>query len=119
MYRFGLQRPNFVPILYSVREVLRFIRWLLRQEAVVVMIYTLNMTIPSMSPGSLRPSGLAESPLLLIGLAERLFVDVELFKRVDDLSRCGMIRTIFTGSRNRVDGPEPRYRLGSQRENGG
>lgn len=78
------------------------------------MIHTLNITIPSMSPGSLRPSGLAESPLLLIGLAERLFVDVELFKRVDDLSRCGMIRTIFTGSRTRVDGSETRYRLGSQ-----
>lgn len=76
------------------------------------------MTMPSMSPSSLRPSGLAESPLLLIGLAARLFVFVELFKRVDDLSRCGMIRTIFTRSKIRVDGPETCYELGSQEKGG-
>lgn len=57
--------------------------------------HTLSITIPSVSPVSLRPSGLAESPLFLIGLTERLVVDVELFNRVDDLNRCGMIRTIF------------------------
>lgn len=46
------------------------------------------------NPISLRPSGLAESPLLLISLVLRSFV-LELFERVDDLSRCGIIRTIF------------------------
>lgn len=47
------------------------------------------------NPVSLRPSGLAESPLLLIGLALRLFVVDRLFARADDFSRCGIIRTIF------------------------
>lgn len=54
------------------------------------------MTIFSIRPVSRRPSGLAESPLFLIGLAERLFVVDELFNfDDDDLRRCGMIRTIF------------------------
>lgn len=49
----------------------------------------------SIKPVSLRPSGLAESPLFLIGLALRLFVAEPVFKRDDDFRRCGMMLTIF------------------------
>lgn len=53
------------------------------------------MTIFKIRPVSRRPSGLAESPLFLIGLVARLFVVDELFSFDDDFRRCGMIRTIF------------------------
>lgn len=58
------------------------------------------MTMFRYNPISLRPSGLAESPLLLISLVFRSFVVDELFERVDDLSRCGMIRTMFRARNN-------------------
>lgn len=46
------------------------------------------------NPVILRPSGLADSPLPLIGLALRLFTDEPVFERVEDLSRFGMMRTM-------------------------
>lgn len=46
---------------------------------------TFSITMPSIKPDSFRRSGLAESPLLLIGLAERLFV--ELFNFAADFNR--------------------------------
>lgn len=45
--------------------------------------HTLMTTTPSTRPVSLRPSGLAESPLLLIGLAFRLFGDELVFELLE------------------------------------
>lgn len=70
-------------------------------------INTFSMTILRTKPVvSLRPSGLAESPLLLIGLGLRLIVaEPEVrFARVDDFRRCGMIRTMFNCRRTKVAG---------------
>lgn len=58
-------------------------------------IHTFSMTTFNTNPVALRPSGLAESPLFLIGLTLRLFVVDGLFERVADFNRCGMMRTIF------------------------
>lgn len=60
-----------------------------------MVIITFKITVLSINPVSLRPSGLAESPLFLIGLALRLFAAEPLFKRDDDFNRCGMMLTIF------------------------
>jgi hypothetical protein len=54
-------------------------------------LFTFRITVLSIKPVSLRPSGLAESPLFLIGLALRLFVAELVFKRDDDFRRCGMM----------------------------
>lgn len=57
---------------------------------------TRRMTTLSARPLSLRPSGLAESPLLLMGLAFRLWA-VELAAELLEmpvLSRLGMMRTM-------------------------
>lgn len=75
------------------------------------------MTIFKISPVSLRPSGLAESPLFLIGLAERLLDLDELFVRVDDFSRCGMIRTIFRDGRSSLG--DVKGRVSAYEENAG
>ena len=56
-------------------------------------------------PVSLRPSGLAESPLLRIGLALLLVAAKEL---LDDLRRFGMMRTMTAGR-----GPSGVGRLGT------
>jgi hypothetical protein len=67
-------------------------------------IRTLRITTLRRSPFSLRPSGLAESPLLRIGLALRLFA-AELAVEVAevDLRRLGMMRTILAVARPSVD----------------
>lgn len=70
-------------------------------------IHTFSITMLSIKPVSFRPSGLAESPLLLIGLGLRILVaEPEVrFARVD-FRRCGMIRTIFNCRRTKSRGKQ-------------
>lgn len=69
--------------------------------------HTFRMTTLRYKPVSLRPSGLAESRLLLIGLEPRLFgVDDGLLEREDDLRRCGIIRTMFRAQDEVVESAE-------------
>lgn len=52
-----------------------------------IRAHTFNITMPSIKPVSLRPSGLAESPLFLIGLTDRLIDVFVLFNFAADFNR--------------------------------
>ncbi len=63
------------------------------------------MTVLKVRPFSLRPSGLAESPLFRMGLALRLLVaEPDVLLLDDGLSRVGIIRTMLTPRSGRQAG---------------
>ena len=69
----------------------------------VAGVHTRRMTTLSTRPVSLRPSGLAESPLLLIGLAVRLCVvelAIEVLEKLG-FRILGIMRTMVTRTRSR------------------
>lgn len=92
MCRSGLQQPGFAPTkaMSASRYVTCFPRGVYRARIKRAKAYTFSMTMPSINPVSLRPSGLAESPLLLIvliGLTDRLSDVFVLFNFAADFNR--------------------------------